>query len=142
MVQYLEQNYDSVFYGYCNGDLLFHSDLIPALYSISQHMQKGEIKRNVFMVGRRVNYDHMDVRSIPAGIIQNQDEIISQYASKGYLFQTDAEDYFFFTKNCLPWSSLAEVVIGRPGYDNYLVDYAFYHRQQVELIDMTNASKL
>ena len=140
MVHYVENNFQSIFYGYCNGDLLFHSDLLPALYSLAQRIQQGSLKSKVFFVGRRVNYDGMDIQPIPMGTILEQDAVITAYAEKGYLFQTDAEDYFFFTKHCLDWSQLAKVVIGRPGYDNYLVDHVFYHRQTIDLIDTTNAS--
>ena len=38
MLIYLEDNYRSTFYGFCNGDILFHSALLLALQ---------EIKRNI-----------------------------------------------------------------------------------------------
>lgn len=92
-------------------------------------------------MGRRVNYDNQDITPIPAGIAQ-QDEYINRRAKEGYLFQTDAEDYFIFTKNTLPWNVIKDVIIGRPGYDNYLVDYVYYHRYGISLIDTTNSSIL
>lgn len=139
MIEYLESHFDSVFYGYCNGDLLFHSDLILALNTLAGKLRDGVLKSRVFFVGRRVNYDHMDIMSIPEGI-EAQDSLITHYAEKGYLFQTDAEDYFFFTKNTIPWRFIQDIVIGRPGYDNYLVDYAYHHGTELDLIDTTNAS--
>ena len=139
MVEYVETNYDSVFYGYCNGDLLFHSDLIIVLHSLAKKIQQGDLKSKVFIVGRRVNYDHQNIKPIPSGI-EAQDELITIYANQGYLFQTDAEDYFFFTKNTIPWNSIPDIVIGRPGYDNYLVDFAYHRQYDISLIDATNAS--
>ena len=139
MVEYVESHYDSVFYGYCNGDLLFHSDLILVLNSLAEKIQRGVLKSKVFFVGRRVNYDHMNIQPIPSGI-EAQDAVITKYANQGYLFQTDAEDYFFFTKNTIPWNSIPDIVIGRPGYDNYLVDFAYHRQQEMDLIDTTNAS--
>ena len=93
----------------------------------------------MFFVGRRVNYDHGMIVSIPDGIHQ-QDEYINERAREGYLFQTDAEDYFIFTKGTLPWNLIKDVVIGRPGYDNYLVNYVYYHSKEISLVDTTNAS--
>ena len=139
MVEYVESHYDSVFYGYCNGDLLFHSDLILVLNSLAEKIQRGVLKSKVFFVGRRVNYDHMNIKPIPSGI-EAQDAMITKYANQGYLFQTDAEDYFFFTKNTIPWSSIPDIVIGRPGYDNYVVDFVYHRQYEIDLIDTTNAS--
>lgn len=55
------------------------------------------------------------------------------------LFQTDAEDYFIFTKNCFNWKEIKPVVIGRPGYDNYLVNYVYYHGDTISFLDVTNS---
>ena len=93
----------------------------------------------MFIVGRRVNYDFGDITAIPLSLSQ-QDAFVEALGSRGYLFQTDAEDYFLFTKGTLPWSQLKDVVIGRPGYDNYLVNFFYYHPSQASLIDTTNAS--
>ncbi len=148
MMEHLESHFDSTFYGYCNGDILFHSSFIPALQTIKEKIRLGVLSSKalasvvphmqVFVVGRRVNYDEGDLSPIPHSI-QGQDQYINQLGSRGYLFQTDAEDYFIFTKGTMPWSALHNVVIGRPGYDNYLVNF-FYYRPSVSLIDTTNAS--
>ena len=97
MVEYVQDHFQSTFYGYCNGDLLFHSDLISALHSLASKIETGALKSRVFIVGRRLNYDHQNIVPIPTGI-DAQDTFITKYAEQGYLFQTDAEDYFFFTK--------------------------------------------
>ena len=76
---------------------------------------------------------------IPSSI-QQQDEYILQKAREGYLFQTDAVDYFLFTKRTLPWKQIANVVIGRPCYDNYLVSFVLDHQQEISVIDSTNSS--
>ena len=92
----------------------------------------------MFIVGRRVNYDLGNIQPIPQPLDQ-QDAFIEALGARGYLFQTDAEDYFIFTKGSVPWSQLQDVVIGRPGYDNYLVTYFYYHPTVASLIDSTNA---
>ena len=141
MIEYIESRFQSTFYGYCNGDLLFHSDLIPALHSLASRIQSGALKNRVFFVGRRINYDHQNIVPIPAGI-DAQDTFITKYAEQGYLFQTDAQDYFFFTKNAIPWRFIVDVVVGRPGYDNYLVDFVYHRSREIDLIDTTNSSRI
>ena len=64
---------------------------------------------------------------------------IQQAAEKGSLFQTDAEDYFIFTKHTFDWNEIKPVVIGRPGYDNYLVTQVHHQHQQISFLDITNA---
>ena len=54
----------------------------------------------------------------------------------GSLFTADAEDYFFIASNVFPWERIRDVVIGRPGYDNYLVGMAIRHN--VSVVDATN----
>ena len=40
MMIYLERTYASTFYGFCNGDVLFHSSLIPALQEIRRSIDE------------------------------------------------------------------------------------------------------
>ena len=47
MAQYLENNYDSVFYGYCNADLLFHSSILPTLVYIASNINNTKLKQKV-----------------------------------------------------------------------------------------------
>jgi len=54
---------------------------------------------------------------------------------RGQLFAENAEDYFFIAFNDFPWHRVADVVIGRPAYDNYLVGLAI--RQNVTVVDAT-----
>lgn len=72
--------------------------------------------------------------------IKKQDNYIESLGKNSMLFQTDAEDYFIFTKDTIPWNDIEEIVIGRPGYDNYLVDYMYHHQNEISLIDTTNSS--
>lgn len=43
----IENKYDGYFYGYCNGDLLFHSSLLNVLKVIRQRIQNGELDDRV-----------------------------------------------------------------------------------------------
>ena len=47
MMIFLENHYESMFYGYCNGDLLFYSSFVPTLYSLAQRIEKGELLQKV-----------------------------------------------------------------------------------------------
>lgn len=85
-----------------------------------------------------MNYNNKNIVRLPQ-TISKQDACVQKLAAQGSLFVTNAEDYFIFTKGTVPWSRLVDVVIGRPGYDNYLVDYFYHHRMQASLIDITNA---
>lgn len=89
-------------------------------------------------MGRRVNVNSDTLLEIPSGITK-QDEFITAQARTGSLFQTDAEDYFIFTKGTFNWAEIVDVVIGRPGYDNYLVNYVFYRRRMISFVDATNS---
>jgi len=61
-------------------------------------------------------------------------EIVTQTArQRGKLFIQDAEDYFFIAFNNFPWHLVADVVVGRPAYDNYLVGLAI--QQNVAVVD-------
>ena len=45
------------------------------------------------------------------------------------------QDYFFIARNHFTWDKVSDVVIGRPAYDNFLVDTALRHN--VSVVDAT-----
>lgn len=95
----------------------------------------------ILIVGRRVNVNfHADLE-FPSEF-SKQDAFIESLARRGSLFQADAEDFFIFTKGTFNWNELVNMVIGRPGYDNYLVNYVFYHRRTISFVDVTNAGRI
>ena len=51
MMERLEYGVDAEFYGYCNGDLLFHSSLLQVLRVILQKIHKDELKPQVCLLG-------------------------------------------------------------------------------------------
>jgi len=64
-------------------------------------------------------------------------ENVTQAArQRGQLFDINAEDYFFIAFNDFPWHLVADVVVGRPAYDNYLVALAI--QQNVAVVDATD----
>ncbi|ELT90708.1 hypothetical protein CAPTEDRAFT_228774 [Capitella teleta] len=67
----------------------------------------------LLIIGRRTNVNVTDLDSA---------RTLSEVAhKKGTLFITNAEDYFITTKSGMPWHVIPDLVIGRPGYDNWLV---------------------
>ena len=90
------------------------------------------------MVGRRTNI-FLPFPSMSRTDRTSNDQLIEAACQKGQLFQTDAEDYFIFTPATFRWSMLKDVVIGRPGYDNYLVTQIFKMSSMVSFLDLTNA---
>ena len=89
------------------------------------------------MVGRRVNIFPPFPR-MSSDAAENGRRILVASQNKP-LFQSDAEDYFLFTRDALDWREIKDVVIGRPGYDNYLVTQVYHRRERVSFVDVTNA---
>ena len=44
---------------------------------------------------------------------------------RGVLSRPDAQDYFTVTKNAIDWKTIPQFFVGRPGYDNWLVDHIY-----------------
>ncbi len=55
---------------------------------------------------------------------------------QGALFGGDAEDYLLCSQSTFNWDQVPPFVVGRVGYDNWLVNHAF-HNANVSLIDAT-----
>jgi len=61
---------------------------------------------------------------------------VTYESTKGKPIKTYAEDFFFIARNAFPWHRVHEdLVIGRPGYDNFVVAIAVYNN--VSVIDAT-----
>ena len=128
------EKYNSTFYGFANGDLLFDDSLITTLYDTKRILE--HLQNNVLIVGIRTNVALNN--TVNATQEFSEENLQSLAREKGKLYLTCAEDYFFFTRDhcSLNWSSLADVVIGRKAYDNYLV--AMANRHEVNTIDATD----
>ena len=129
----------SAFVGYTNCDLLFHSQLISSLHYIQSQMQEQRLPQEVVLMGRRYNRDTSRRDSIEGLDVSAIDQFIEKEIRFSDLFITVAQDYFLFSTGTFPYSSLLDVVIGRNGYDNYLVDYCLTHN--ITLIDSSHSSK-
>lgn len=117
---------ESVFYGFCNGDLLFDQGLVATLKSITSLLDQ---LHTTMIIGQRSNF-YINNRELYSATN------ISRIAKKeGKLFRLDAQDYFFMAHNTYPWDRVPNVVIGRPAYDNFLVATAI--AAGVSVVDAT-----
>lgn len=111
--------FDSVFYGYANGDILFTENLVETLTLIKQyHKQMAKPPHNfssVFVTGRRTNVDITNLTEVW------ETQTVTQLARRGNLMTAYGQDYFIMTKNCINWVKFPDFVIGRIIYDNFLV---------------------
>ena len=112
-----QKNFESTFYGYANGDLLFTDGLFKTLQAISC---KFKDKKQLLIVGKRTNVFADVLKDLNIQLGKEVEKYAFQF---GQRFQPDAEDYFI-TDLYFPWASFLPLVIGRRGYDNWVVAYA------------------
>lgn len=113
-------------YTYINGDIIGREDMVETL----------EVVRTLgdfLMVGRRTNVAWSESSEFDSA---HPDFDFDSHFENGALFRTDAQDYFSVTRNAIDWNAIPPFVIGRPGYDNWLVDH-IYHNPKVALVDAT-----
>lgn len=116
-----------VFYGYANGDVLFDDGLLRTLEAVAEVLRP---LRRTLIVGRRTNFEHRGREVyLPSDVKQVAE-------TDGRLFISDAQDYFVMTPG-FPWSFVPDVIVGRPGYDNFLVATAI--RRGVSVVDATRS---
>ena len=121
----------SRFYGFCNGDILFNKDLISTLEGVSDYLT---VFNSTLVIGRRLN---ININESSGEILFDSISVTRKAKKHGKLFLTVAEDFFFIARpELFPWHTIKDVVIGRRGYDNYLVGQAL--RGGVAVVDATN----
>jgi hypothetical protein len=96
-------------------------------------------KRGIMVVGKRtdVEFQFTNEHLVRGDIGLASDEDVTALAAKGEIYQSDAEDYFIYSRGAEDWAHVPDFVVGRRAYDNWLVDHA-YHDAQVDLIDATS----
>ena len=92
--------------------------------------QLGVLNRTM-VIGRRWNVIWRNLTSLY--LPEHVTEIAGTHGS---LHVKWALDYFIIARNEFPWNQLPDVVIARPGYDNYLVMLAV--RENVSVVDTSN----
>nr|XP_034336235.1 uncharacterized protein LOC117692484 isoform X2 [Crassostrea gigas]XP_034336236.1 uncharacterized protein LOC117692484 isoform X2 [Crassostrea gigas] len=118
---------ESPLYAFVNGDILFTQSLLEILVSVlhSDLYQNG----TVLVVGRRTNV--LNVKRKTASSFQ---DLANVSVKIGSLFTPWGLDYFITSKT-FPWRDMPDVVIGRVGYDNFLVVES--NKRKIAVIDAT-----
>jgi len=104
----------SPFIGYANADILFDRSLILTLCSLNQRLNLAN--ETILIIGRRRN---VDIVKIDLGSGYNLTKISLMDRIKP--FHGMAQDYFITTRRGLSWKEIPDFVVGRNGYDNWLV---------------------
>ena len=109
-------SFNTSWYGYSNGDILFMNDFIETMIEINEIFNANH---RVLVTGQRTN-----IQNLTAKIDVTDFTMLKQFGQvHGQLYKTDAEDYFVTSKS-FPWNDTLPVVVGRPAYDNWLVGHA------------------
>ena len=112
-------------YTYVNADILMDITGFVATVNTVQNVDE------FLMVGRRTNVAWTEEMTVGDESFDFDYHFVS-----GELFQVSAEDYFTVSSGAIDWQNFPDVVVGRIGYDNMLVDHVF-HKKGVSLIDVT-----
>ena len=118
----ISKRYDTYFAAFSNGDILYDNGLISTLNATIAQLPR---LNTTLVVGRRWNHKvNQNPNAYAKDPLWKPEKVKSiANAKMSSLFRVDAEDYFFVTQD-FPWKSIKDVVIGRAGYDNYLVAMA------------------
>ena len=120
--------FNTSFYAYCNGDILFTHTVMETLGSLVDS-SVFDLTKPTMIVGKRTNVDNVTEEE---GMSWSNISEIGK--ARGKLFTGYAEDFFITTRS-YAWKDIAEVVIGRRAYDNWLIYNA--RKQKQVVIDAT-----
>lgn len=137
IVQTLKLEYNSVFIGYMNGDLLLHSSFIESLAYLFDTVVSVKPKSPLMIMGRRYNRNMMMKDNLTSLSNESLNTFIEENTLFGDQFISVAQDFFIFTPSTLRLQDLLDVVIGRNGYDNYLVDFCI--KRNIPLVDISQS---
>ena len=127
----------SKFVGFMNGDLLLHSSLFDSLNYLSSLQVEGKLASHVMVMGRRYNHNIQSKHDFSNYNSLQFDSVIVQITQFSDLFISVAQDFFIFNRGTIDYNQLPDVVIGRNGYDNYMVHFCFAH--SIPLVDISQS---
>ena len=126
------------FIGYANSDILFSGDLTVTLKfvaDVQSDLSTSERETATFVIGKRSTLT-------PAEYVKHSDDRAGSQEFTATLNSTSIPrdsrlsiDYFIVSKDTFPWRDVPPFVVGKPGYDNWLVAMAVEWRLRV--IDVT-----
>ena len=123
------------FAAYANADILIGEDFVQSVCAVANAIRKGVVKKRVFVVGQRLNYK-LGTNDVISSDKEDHERKLSSWNRNSELFQANAEDYFIVSRQTFVWAKMPEYVIGRPSYDNCLVNQAVID-SQITTIDST-----
>eukprot|EP00579_Thalassiosira_antarctica_P000182 CAMPEP_0201866558 /NCGR_PEP_ID=MMETSP0902-20130614/1101_1 /ASSEMBLY_ACC=CAM_ASM_000551 /TAXON_ID=420261 /ORGANISM="Thalassiosira antarctica, Strain CCMP982" /LENGTH=236 /DNA_ID=CAMNT_0048391549 /DNA_START=244 /DNA_END=954 /DNA_ORIENTATION=+ len=118
-------------YTYLNGDIIGTRGFMDTIVAVTKTRLK-----EFLIVGRRTNVPWNETYDAT-----REDFNFSAHFNSGELFTPLAEDYFCVTRNAMDWAEIPPFVIGRPGYDNWLVEQV-RKKPNVTLIDATLTAQM
>jgi hypothetical protein len=134
----VEQTTDARMFGYMNADILFDENLVEAIRTVLRGVEDGILSSRVLVVGQRINFQMPFPFNASNEYVINQQAdaaVIKTMAERASVFLEGAMDFFFITKGAFVWSKVPDFIIGRPAYDNWLVDHAYHDK--ADRVDIT-----
>ena len=123
------QQYNSTFYAFSNGDILYTHALVNTLKYLKTQLK--DLSR-VLIVGQRIN--HYDANSTEP--LYRSEDVNATAGSYNFTrYMAYAEDFFIVSHDGFPWDKTPDLVIGRLAYDNYLV--AFAGMEDISVVDIS-----
>lgn len=135
MFEYVFKHFNSTFYGYVNADILLDNTLIRTLQSVEADKSLGN---RLYVVGQRTNVQQSLEDVYRRGGDESPSEFVLRMLLKGHRYWDSAVDFHIVTKYTWNWSEMPRFVIGRSGYDLFLVQAA-YLDSSIKMIDVTNS---
>lgn len=132
MYKAAKELYHTDFYAYANGDLLFSHNLIDSLRAVQNLINHDDELGPPLVIGRRSNYV-MNFTKVDKHL--HEPSVVKEKTTKP--FHNFAIDYFII-QDKFPWNRVLDMVIGRGGYDQYLVLMAIVNGMTVVDITPTN----
>ncbi|CAL52005.1 unnamed product [Ostreococcus tauri] len=120
----------AVTYTYVNSDLLTDRSFYDTISKVSESLKGHEF----VIIGSRVDSVWKE------NISSNMYDFSALFRS-GTRARLDAIDYFVTTKSSIDWHRVPPFVIGRPAFDNWLVNYVA-QSPNVILVDASNTIKM
>ncbi len=129
MFNVTSQKYPSPFIGFANADNMFGNSLVETLVDLTQNNKGLLHDRMSLIVGRRRGIKDIKINDTSG-------DYVDAIAPRLKLYPSYAQDYFLFgSGGKFYWDRVPDFVVGRIGYDNWLVVMA--QRWNISLIDGT-----
>ncbi|KAK8799465.1 hypothetical protein WA158_006014 [Blastocystis sp. Blastoise] len=133
---YIQEHYKAKFYGYINSDILLDDTIVTTLNSISSEISRNKLQKKVFISGKRTNIDFTTPRPVPIKELYHY--FIQYLYRQGNTAPGLVIDYFIFSSLCtFPPKEFPRFIVGRIGYDNYIGDYIYHHKNEYDWIDIS-----